>query len=91
VVFGLSACDVWPIASSANEPASLLLFVCKLLWWDEIFGKPGMILEHTQKLSSLLIGQQAESDRRDQMVTALGPCVDGLRWEHKKKHQKQSQ
>jgi hypothetical protein len=32
-----------------------------------------VLFEHGQKLGLLLIGQQAESDRRDQMVTALGP------------------
>jgi hypothetical protein len=50
-----------------------------------------MILEHTQKLSSLLIGEQAESDRRDQMVTALGPCVDGLGWTQQKYSKNQSE
>jgi hypothetical protein len=45
-----------------------------------------MLLEHCQKLASLLIGQQTESDRGNQVVSALGPCVDGLGWEHQKNH-----
>jgi hypothetical protein len=90
MVCGLSACDVWPVACTANEPASLLLVVCEILRWDEILREPGVLLELCQKLASLLIGQQAKSNRRDQMVTTLGPSMDDLRWKHKKKHQNQS-
>jgi hypothetical protein len=50
-----------------------------------------MILEHTQKLSSLLIGEQAESDRRNEVVAALGPCVDGLGWAQQKNNKNQSE
>jgi hypothetical protein len=50
-----------------------------------------VLLEHGQKLGFLLVCQQAKGDRCNQMMTALGPCVDGLGWEHQKKHQKQSQ
>jgi hypothetical protein len=91
MVFGLLACNVWPIACTAHEPARSLFVVCELLGWDEIFGKPGMILEHTQKLSSLLIGEQAESDRRNEVVAALGPCVDGLGWAQQKNNKNQSE
>jgi hypothetical protein len=91
MVFGLLACDVWPIASSANEPASLFLLVCKLLWWDEILREPGVLSEHRQKLGSLLLGQQAECDRCNQMMTALGPCVDGLGWTQQKNSKNQSE
>jgi hypothetical protein len=73
MVFGLLACNVWPVACTANQPASLLLVVCEILRWDEILREPRVLFEHGQKLGLLLIGQQAESDRRDQMVTALGP------------------
>jgi hypothetical protein len=50
-----------------------------------------VLLEHCQKLGLLLVCQQAKGDRRDQMVTTLGPCVDGLGWKQQKKNQNQTQ
>jgi hypothetical protein len=90
MVFGLPPRDVWPIACTTQEPARSLLVVRQFLGWDEILGEPRVLFEHGQKLGLLLIGQQAESDRGDQVMAALGPCVDGLGWEHQKNYQKQT-
>jgi hypothetical protein len=50
-----------------------------------------VLFEHGQKLGLLLIGQQAESDRSDQVMTTLGPCVDGLGWTQQKNSKNQSE
>jgi hypothetical protein len=50
-----------------------------------------MLLEHGQKLGLLLIGQQAKGDRCNQVVAALGPCVDGLGWAQQKNNKNQSE
>jgi hypothetical protein len=91
MVYELSACNVRPVACTANQPALSLLVVRELLGWDEILGEPWVLLEHGQKLGLLLIGQQAKSNRGNEVVAALGPCMDGLGWEHQKKYQKRSQ
>lgn len=81
--------DVWPIASTTNERARLLLAVCQLLGWDKILGEPGMILEHIQKLGSLLVGPQAEGNRCNEVMTALGPCKSNPRWKISDKEYKE--
>jgi hypothetical protein len=65
MVYGLSACNVWPVACTADQPSRSLFVVCELLGWDEILSEPWVLLEHGQNLGLLLIGQQTESDRCD--------------------------
>jgi hypothetical protein len=87
MVCGLSACDVWPVACTANEPSRSLLVVCQFLRWDEIFRVSWVLFEHCQKLGSLLIAQQTESNRCNQVVAALGPCVGPPRQKDEKSNE----
>jgi hypothetical protein len=90
VVFGLLPRDVWPIAGTADQPAGSLFLICKLLGRDEIFGIPWVLFEYVQEFGLLLIGQQAERDRSNKMVTTLRPSKACSGGNDKKQNQNDS-